>query len=73
MGMYCTFKLHMYFMSCFSFFANNNKNTHRTKTCILVYQGDEQVDLPILEVSRSNTTNVEFWISDVLRGVDVGV
>ena len=38
----------------------------------LLCQGDEQVDLPILEVSRSNTTSVEFWISDVLRGVDVG-
>jgi len=39
---------------------------------MLLCQGDERVDLPILEVSRSNTTSVEFWISDILRGVDVG-
>lgn len=32
----------------------------------------ERVLLPIVEVSRSNTTSVDFWKSDELRGEDVG-
>ena len=32
----------------------------------------ERVLLPIVEVSRSNTTSVDFWKLDELRGEDVG-
>lgn len=32
----------------------------------------ERVLLPIVEVSRSNTTSVDFWKSDELKGEDVG-
>ena len=70
--MYCT--LNYIHTSCHVLVSlQTTAKTHTgQKHMILLCQGDEQVDLPILEVSRSNTTSVEFWISDVLRGVDVG-
>ena len=64
--------VNFFFKSIFNITTTKNTHTQDKNTCTLVCQGDEQVDIPILEVSRSNTTYVEFWISDVHRGVDVG-
>ena len=62
----------MYVFHVVDGFVRKTRQDKQLNTYFTKCQEHDWVDLPIFEVSRSNTTSVEFRISDKLRGVDVG-